>query len=706
MSSRLKRVTWSTHPEQKAILMNKLLFFISLIMSLLALATLYPGTAQGQARTGNIDVVLVIDNSGSMKENDPNNLRIAAAKLFIDLAGDNDKIGIVAFSDDVGTQKLTRRLMSLRDKETRRELKSLITTPVYGNETKMGQALELAYQLLNEDPEPNFKQFVVILSDGLPTPFESEDKKIKEVIDKFNPYWKIFPIALIGTGSGNYPADPAYLERELANRTEGQTFTVNAPEELINVYIDILALLQDDRYVDRVMVTPGGTIPLIEVLPDHQLAQLSFIVNRASGNTTHNLYSPDKKDMLRPDLKPIIYYAQEPEYEVFTIPVDQGIRLDGSWEMWLDGTDATEVVVMSRSMLRIRLSQPLSLDPEDDRARRYHPAGKPILIASGALEPKGNWAKGMSPVANLNNTTITLADTGGGYDLKGDDGLYTGVSLSPLPLGKQQISIEVPLPNSRPVHLVKTYEVMVESLPLLMMELPSSERNINDPVVTTISLKSDSNFTPDELKFLSVFVRRPDGQLVSLKPTDQEKFRYQLEYLPQASGMYTFTAIANIQAHDTQRKISYLDFAEATYESAVTTLLQIFPVSEDILEFSENGGVVSVQINSDSLQKESLNITAESYEWGDIDIKPSEVLVLPRDEIKQTFDLKFTKPAHGQGEILLKFSPVNPTVQLEDDRITWKVKIRSGFSGWLIILMAVCLIIGAGIFVYTRLLRK
>lgn len=45
-----------------------------------------------------IDVVMAIDSSGGMRVNDPNSLRLSAAKIFLDkLNPMTDKAGVVSF---------------------------------------------------------------------------------------------------------------------------------------------------------------------------------------------------------------------------------------------------------------------------------------------------------------------------------------------------------------------------------------------------------------------------------------------------------------------------------------------------------------------------------------------------------------------------------------------------------------------------------
>ena len=49
------------------------------------------------------DIALIIDSSGSMEENDPNNLRRNAAKFFIGLADPDVRIAIVDFNGSAKT---------------------------------------------------------------------------------------------------------------------------------------------------------------------------------------------------------------------------------------------------------------------------------------------------------------------------------------------------------------------------------------------------------------------------------------------------------------------------------------------------------------------------------------------------------------------------------------------------------------------------
>lgn len=197
------------------------MLWVAMLIATMLLPT-SPATAQqtGQALdSGNSDVVLIIDNSGSMKQNDPQNLRLAAAKLFIDLSDPRDKIGIVVLSDRMRTRSLTKNLVRIGSRQEIDELKGLVDAlrnEPKGQETHMGTALDLAYDLLDATPGSNRganqRQFVVLLSDGLPTGVRQRER-VDQAVQRFRErrYWKIFSIAL------GDEADPAYLDKKVSS---------------------------------------------------------------------------------------------------------------------------------------------------------------------------------------------------------------------------------------------------------------------------------------------------------------------------------------------------------------------------------------------------------------------------------------------------------------------------------------------------------
>ncbi|HID85805.1 MAG TPA: VWA domain-containing protein, partial [Anaerolineae bacterium] len=73
---------------------------ILLLMALLlAIAPVHLVNAQGP-EPAQVAVILILDNSGSMADNDPTDLRFTAAKLFVALLDEGDAVGIILFSTE------------------------------------------------------------------------------------------------------------------------------------------------------------------------------------------------------------------------------------------------------------------------------------------------------------------------------------------------------------------------------------------------------------------------------------------------------------------------------------------------------------------------------------------------------------------------------------------------------------------------------
>ena len=134
------------------------------------------------------EFVFIIDSSGSMKNNDPNNIRLEVAKSFIDKMGADDKAQVMAF--DKENYFYTSEFIS--DKT---ELKNAINKiPNNGSHTYIGAAVSAGLELFPADYDDT-RRYIILLTDGishdtLPTNYE-EIAKTKQV-----------QIITIGLGSG------------------------------------------------------------------------------------------------------------------------------------------------------------------------------------------------------------------------------------------------------------------------------------------------------------------------------------------------------------------------------------------------------------------------------------------------------------------------------------------------------------------------
>ena len=112
-------------------------------------------------KTG-LDVIFVMDYSGSMSINDSSNIAKGMVKAFIDTVHSADiRVGFVAYTDKILTSTSP---MEIQTTEQRNALKTLIDQEKYSGSTDIGLGLSYGVKLLGENSER--KQVIVLISDG------------------------------------------------------------------------------------------------------------------------------------------------------------------------------------------------------------------------------------------------------------------------------------------------------------------------------------------------------------------------------------------------------------------------------------------------------------------------------------------------------------------------------------------------------------
>ncbi len=173
-----------------------------------------------------VEVVLVIDDSGSMTQNDGNNKRLKVAQNLIENLPSNSKVGVVKFASY--TTALTPTVTS--DKEVAKNY----LTPAYfrsSGGTYMYNAISSAFSLF-ETTDDTILKMIVVLSDG-----ETSDigKHTSVIATANNNGVKVYTVGL-GNSSSSYFT--RYL-KPLANNTAGTFYLASNANQLEDIYNDI-----------------------------------------------------------------------------------------------------------------------------------------------------------------------------------------------------------------------------------------------------------------------------------------------------------------------------------------------------------------------------------------------------------------------------------------------------------------------------------
>lgn len=213
---------------------------IRILFFCVALSLLFPKTAYAEEIVPDketMDVVFVIDCSGSMKTNDPSKMGLSMVQAFIDtVQTENIRVGYVAYNDSILAFSVPE---SIAASEKRELLKEEIGAITYGGDTDIGMGVSYAYGLF--PTEENARQIMVLISDG-ETDLPRSSERIKEQSDLeleqcvrqcVDENVQIYTVAF-----GQYDGSKEYLN-DIAEQTGAESYSAGGPEELIEVLYGI-----------------------------------------------------------------------------------------------------------------------------------------------------------------------------------------------------------------------------------------------------------------------------------------------------------------------------------------------------------------------------------------------------------------------------------------------------------------------------------
>lgn len=140
---------------------KKLLIFASLLVIAVAVM-LIPLTDLEAAENQPLDIVMVLDQSGSMKTNDPNGLMKEAANMLVEMMPAKlSRAGVISFNRQ---QTEVSGLTEVSDEENVKEITEKISSIEYTGDTDIGNAVADAVDMFDKDD--NRIHAILVLSDG------------------------------------------------------------------------------------------------------------------------------------------------------------------------------------------------------------------------------------------------------------------------------------------------------------------------------------------------------------------------------------------------------------------------------------------------------------------------------------------------------------------------------------------------------------
>jgi uncharacterized protein (TIGR03503 family) len=299
------------------------------------------------------DVRIIIDISGSMKQTDPNNLRIPALNLLLELMPEGAQAGIWTFGRYVNNLVP----VALVDDEWRKKAKdAALDISSLGLRTNLAGALNDAAWGLKADS--GFQQSIILLTDGKVDMAEDNavdreginnqerQKLMTQVLDKYRKVGaNIHTLALSDLADIN-------LLQEIALETDGLYSQAENAEQLMKAFL---------RAFDRAV--PSEQVPMEDntfVIDTSVKEFTALIFKRSSGGQETALLTPEGNRFTELDHTADVRWHKDVSFDLITIKQPEA----GTWVAEADLDPSNRVTILSDLALSVE-GIPATIFPGD-----------------------------------------------------------------------------------------------------------------------------------------------------------------------------------------------------------------------------------------------------------------------------------------------------------------------------------------------------
>ncbi|MDT8896178.1 VWA domain-containing protein [Halomonas sp. I1] len=367
---------------------------ICLAMSLLVSCLWWGGAAQAQVPEQRPDVRVVVDVSGSMKRNDPDQLAASAMELLVSLLPGGVSAGVWTFGERVDNP------LPLGEVSEQWRERALALPPAlrdYQQYTDIETALDRA-----ASAEVNGWRHLILMTDGvIDLPPSQGDKpgideaSRKRLVEDMASRFADRGVVVHAIAFSD-DADLALVE-QLAQRTGGLASVAKSPESLLGAFLDI---------IERIF--PADQVPLEadnRFVVDPSVGNLSALVFHGPDEGPVTLVAPDGTRYTAETAPDDIRWQVEPHFDLIRVPDPEA----GQWR--LEGPVGAQSRVSVTSPWRLRTSGlpttlyrgfpvPVEAWLEHDDAEMPSPEGLRFSVALMSSDGETLASKQLEPVAD------------------------------------------------------------------------------------------------------------------------------------------------------------------------------------------------------------------------------------------------------------------------------------------------------------------
>ena len=302
--------------------------FSLLLLFAAGVSSAVPTTADG------VDAVLVMDSSGSMAKNDPKKLRVPAARMFMSLLGEEDRIGLISFSDN-GYPVL--HLTAAGEQSNARILAAADKVSSKGVYTNLYAALSKGIGMLDKESEPDQEKMLVLMSDGKMDVGDSDEDQLltqklqgellQAAADKGI---KIYSIAFT-------EASDIELLKQVAKNTDALFKLAHSDQDLHDVFS---AIFESAKNPDMLPIEGGGFVV------DASIDEVTIVASKEREDVRIYLQAPDGRKLGAENADDSLKWFVSHHFDMITLKNPEA----GAWKLLFTGGSNRAYIVTNMSL--------------------------------------------------------------------------------------------------------------------------------------------------------------------------------------------------------------------------------------------------------------------------------------------------------------------------------------------------------------------
>ena len=374
---------------------------------LLTVWLLLPSSLVAADNPEQIDTRILIDISGSMKENDPHNLRRSALRLLVGLLPPEARAGVWTFGQYVNMQIKLGVVDEAWKKRARSEAGKIHSRGLY---TNIEEVLKRSTE--DWDGEPKlYRRSVILLTDGMVDVSKDAAKdrqSRKRIIDQIVPRLKARGVA-VHTIALSERADHE-LMRQLSETTGGWYQQVNNADRLQRAFLKIFE-----------KIGRPDSVPLKDnrFTIDSSISEATLLVFRKEGSEPSRVMPPKGRSFDADSTPTNVQWHRDSGYDLLTIKDPK----PGEWRIQADmDPDNRVMIVTDLKMKTTELPSRLLVGEQLPVEVSFTEQGK--LITKQAFLDIVDVTTEQWDEAGLSEPR-PVYDNGEDEDKKGHDGLFT-----------------------------------------------------------------------------------------------------------------------------------------------------------------------------------------------------------------------------------------------------------------------------------------